>query len=55
MAALNESRLDAIDKLCRARSTALDRVVLELVDEVRRLRAEHGVTDQDLPGAPPAA
>lgn len=42
MAALNESRLDAIDKLCRGRMTALDRVVLELVEEVRRLRAELG-------------
>ena len=35
---LNEERLESIERGARERHTLMDRVVLELVEEVRRLR-----------------
>jgi hypothetical protein len=36
---LTEERLESIERGARERHTLMDRVVLELVEEVRRLRA----------------
>lgn len=38
MAALTDHRLTAIDRHARQRLTAMDRVTIELVAEIRRLR-----------------
>jgi len=38
MAALTDHRLIAIDRHARQRLTAMDRVTIELVAEIRRLR-----------------
>jgi hypothetical protein len=35
---LTEERLESIERGARARHTLMDRVILELVEEVRRLR-----------------
>ena len=39
MGNLTEERLEGIERGARERHTLMDRVVLELVEEVRRLRA----------------
>ncbi|HMJ75923.1 MAG TPA: hypothetical protein VK507_08115 [Iamia sp.] len=49
MAALTDHRLTAIDRHARQRLTAMDRVTIELVAEIRRLR------DQGDEEAPPDA
>jgi hypothetical protein len=49
MAALTDHRLTAIDRHARQRSTAMDRVVIELVAEIRQLRDRLDKAD------PPAA
>lgn len=40
MAALTDHRLAAIDRHARQRATAMDRVTIELVAEIRRLRQQ---------------
>jgi hypothetical protein len=40
MAALTDHRLTAIDRHARQRLTAMDRVTIELVAEIRRLREQ---------------
>jgi hypothetical protein len=42
MPALTDHRLTAIDRHARQRMTAMDRVTIELVAEIRRLREEAG-------------
>lgn len=49
MAALTDHRLTAIDRHARQRLTAMDRVTIELVAEIRRLREQLGEDE------PPAA
>ena len=48
MADLTDHRLSAIDRHARQRLTAMDRVTIELVAEIRRLRDR-----LDEAGAPP--
>lgn len=50
MAALTDHRLTAIDRHARQRMTAMDRVTIELVAEIRRLREVVG-DDDPAPGA----
>lgn len=48
---LTDERLDLIERSARERHTLMDRVVLELVEEVRRLRSALG----EGVGPPPSA
>ena len=48
---LTDERLELIERSARERHTLMDRVVLELVDEVRRLRAALA----NDPGSPPSS
>ncbi len=52
MAALTDHRLTAIDRHARERMTAMDRVTIELVAEIRRLRE---LTGDEGPFATPTA